>query len=576
MKRPLPLVLFLFLFGCATATPPAETGPVHVVIVHTTDVHGWFNGHVESPPGGGPGVVWGGLPTLASYIEALRDAHDGRVVVVDSGDIFQGTLESNLFEGAAMVRAYNRMGYAAAALGNHEFDFGPLGDDVVPRKPGDDPLGAIKRNAELAMFPFLAANMVEKESGKIPAWAKPYTIVRSGGARIGIIGLAKPDTPVVTLAVNVATLSFTDPVEATVRAARELREQKVDAIIVIGHMGGRCENQDDPHDASSCDEAEEAMQYVKALPPGTVDAYFGGHSHARMGHYINGIPTIQAMAVSREFATLDLWIDTENDKVTKSEIRPHTMICPAVYEGTLECDPRNAPAGKKLVPRTFSGRTIEPDTRVALAIEPYLRRVASKREEKLGITVAEPFPRNYGAESPIGNLIADALRSAFNADIGVMNSGGIRTELPAGNLVYADIFAVSPFDNFPALVTMTGKQIWDFLRLTATGPRGIMQVSGIRYVVDAARDKPDSVLSVTLENGQPIDPDETYRVVMPDFVAAGGDGTMEVMSEVGAENVQIFFARPLREVLIAELKKRREPLVPKTEGRITILNAPAR
>src|SRR5215213_4498182 len=161
MKRSLPLVLFLLAFACTTATPPAATGPVHVVIVHTTDIHGWFNGHVETPQGGGTGVVWGGLPTLSSYIQALREENPGRVVVLDSGDMFQGTLESNLFEGAAVVRGYNRIGYAAAAIGNHEFDFGPLGDAVVPRKPGDDPLGALKRNAQLAMFPFLSANMLE-------------------------------------------------------------------------------------------------------------------------------------------------------------------------------------------------------------------------------------------------------------------------------------------------------------------------------------------------------------------------------------------------------------------------------
>ncbi|HEX2060348.1 MAG TPA: bifunctional metallophosphatase/5'-nucleotidase, partial [Thermoanaerobaculia bacterium] len=78
MKRSLPLILFLLAFGCALQRPPAE--PVHVVIVGTTDVHGWFNGHVETPPGGGEGVLWGGLPALASYVEALRQAHEGRVL----------------------------------------------------------------------------------------------------------------------------------------------------------------------------------------------------------------------------------------------------------------------------------------------------------------------------------------------------------------------------------------------------------------------------------------------------------------------------------------------------------------
>lgn len=573
MKRSLPLVLFLLASACASVAPPRPAGPVHVVFVHTTDVHGWFNGHAETPPGGGEGVVWGGLPTLATYIDILRKQHDNRVIVVDSGDMFQGTLESNLFEGAAMVRGYNRIGYAAAAVGNHEFDYGPLGEDVVPRKPGDDPLGALKRNASLAMFPLLSANMVEKATGRVPEWAKPYTIVTRGGARIGIIGLSTPDTPNVTMSANVVTLSFTDPVAATVKAAAELREQGVDAIVVIAHMGGRCSKSDDPHSLESCEDAHEAMKYLRDLPAGTIDAYFGGHTHARMRHYVNGVPALQSLALSREFSVLDLWVDTQADKVTKSEMRPHTMICSFVYEGTDECDPRNA-GGRKLVPRVYHNVTVTPSKRIAIALDPYLKQVAEKREERLEIRVATPFTRNYSAESPLGNLIADALRTGTGADIAFMNSGGIRSDLKAGDLVYGDIFAVSPFDNFPAVATMTGRQIRDFLLATTTGARGIMQVSGMHYTVDPAKG-PERITSMTLANGEAVQLDRTYRVVMPDFVAAGGDGTQDVMREVGEDNVQVYYARPIRDLLAAELRKMPQPLTPKVEGRITVLNAPA-
>jgi 5'-nucleotidase len=570
MKRSLPLFLFLLALGCATAPPPASDQPVHVVFVHTTDVHGWFNGHAETPPGGGEGVVWGGLPVLSSYIEALRATHGGRVVVVDSGDMYQGTLESNMFEGAAMIRGYNRIGYAAAAVGNHEFDFGPVGEDVVARKPGDDPLGAVKRNAELAMFPLLSANMVEKATGKVPDWAKPYTIVQRGGAKIGIIGLSTPDTPNVTMAANVITLSFTDPVAATINAAKELRAQGVDAVIVIAHMGGRCTKNDDPHSLESCEDNHEAMKLLNALPQGTIDAYFGGHTHSRMRHYVNGIPTMQAGALSREFSVLDLWIDTQNDKVTKSELRQHTMICPAVYEGTELCDPRDA-AGKKLVPRMYLGRKIEPDRRVAVSLEPYLRRVASKRDERLGVKVGTAFTRTYTGESPLGNLLTDALREGTGADVAFMNSGGIRADLRAGDLIYGDIFAVSPFDNYPTVVNMTGKQLQDFLSLT--GERGVMQTSGMRYTLDAAKPRGQRLVSATV-GGQPIEPDRIYRVAMPDFVAAGGDGTTEVMNAIGPDNIEIRYARTIRDLLVDVLKKWNRVLEPKVEGRLTVLNPP--
>ncbi len=243
MKRSFPLFLVLLAFACTSMQAPSD--PVHVVLVGTTDVHGWFNGHVVTRPGGGEGVIVGGLPILASYFDALRARHGGRVIAVDAGDMFQGTLESNMSEGEAVVRGYNALGYAAAAVGNHEFDFGPVGPDAVAHGPDSNPLGALERNAAIAKFPFISANMIEKATGRIPRWAKPYTIVRAGRAKIGIIGLSTPDTPNVTMAANVASLEFTDPVAATVNAAQQLRRQGVDAIVVVAHMGGRCKELDD-------------------------------------------------------------------------------------------------------------------------------------------------------------------------------------------------------------------------------------------------------------------------------------------------------------------------------------------
>ncbi|HEX2834041.1 MAG TPA: 5'-nucleotidase C-terminal domain-containing protein [Thermoanaerobaculia bacterium] len=581
MKRSLPLVLFLLASACASA-PPRPAAPVHVVVVGTTDVHGWFNGHIETPPGGGAGVVWGGLPALSSYLEAIRKENEGRVVLVDSGDMFQGTLESNMFEGEAVVRGYNVLGYHAAAVGNHEFDFGPVGPDVIARKQGDDELGALKRNAGIANFPFLSANMVEKATRKTPSWAKPYTIVRSGGAKIGIIGLSTPDTPNVTMAANVISLDFTDPVAATIAAAKELRAQGVDAIVVTAHIGGRCSRSDEPHSLEACDRQQEAMRLIEALPPGTIDAFFAGHTHAQMRHYVNGVPAAQGLAYSREFSAIDLWIDTANDKVVKSDIRPLTMICSFVYEGTDQCDPRNAPANAKLVPRTFLGATMTPDTRVAATVEPFLKRVAAKRDEKLGVSATAMLKRSYSGESALGNLIADAMRETSGAEIAFMNSGGIRADLPEGELTYGDIFAVSPFDNYPAIVIMTAEQIKEMLRLTTSGNRGILQTSGIRYTIDMAKDADkdaavrNRITEVTLPDGSPLDPQHLYTVVMPDFIAMGGDGVMELMQSIPQDRVQIFYARPIRDTMVDVLKKWNRPITPRFEGRITILNPPAR
>ena len=545
---------------------------MHVVIVGTTDIHGWFDGHR------GAGPRFGGVALLASYVDALRVQNDNHVLLVDSGDLFQGTLESNFFEGEPVIKAYNLLGYAASAVGNHEFDYGPVGPTSIARA-GDDPLGALKKNAAMASFPFLAANMTEKATGATPAWARPYTMVEVAGARIGIIGLSTPDTPNVTIGANVRTLSFGDPVPATVAAAAALRRQGADAVIVIAHIGGKCADVADVHDVASCGAEEEVMRYLDRLPPHTIDAFFAGHTHQQMRHFIHDVPVLQGRAYGEEFSTLDLWITPRQGvDPSRTTIRPLTMICEQVWSGTERCK-TPGPAGASLVPRTFLARAIAPDAKLAEGMKPYVDRVAAKRAESVGATAAAPFTRRFDGESTLGDLLADLMRRTFETDAAIINSGGIRSDLRAGNLVYADVFETSPFDNYPAIVRMTGAQIREVLRLTTlNGERGIMQVSGLRYTVDAAKDagKPaaerDRIVSVTLADGSPLDPSKLYRVVMPDFLALGGDGFDSVTSTIPADRIEILPSRTLHDVFAEMLRTLPQPLTPKLDGRLTVLN----
>jgi 5'-nucleotidase len=579
MKRFLPIILFL----TACSTVPVDTKPVsvepklvHVVIVSTTDLHGWYDSHhaTRTVPG------FGGLPLLAGYVEVLRAHYPGRVVVVDSGDLFQGTMESNLFEGEPVVKGYNAVGYDAVAIGNHEFDYGPAGPDSVVRKPGQDPLGALKKNASMARFPFLSANLTEASTGRTPSWAKPYTIVGEAGTRIGIIGLSTPDTPNVTTESNVETLRFGDPVAATVSAAKELRTAGVQAVIVIAHMGGRCKVIDaNPEDSSSCENDMEAMRFLKALPKGTIDAYFGGHTHSQMRNYVNGVPALQPAPFGREFAMVDMTIDDRTHKLVKTDLAPLTMLCSEVYENTETCDPKKAAPNAQLVIRKMEGRVVGEMVRVREVLKPYLDQVAAKKNQEVGITTKEPFRRRYSRESALGDLIADGMRAYLKTDFAFINSGGIRSDLPAGALLYANLFDVSPFDNFPAIVTMTGAQIKQMLQITSIGGgRGILQASGLHYTYDEAldADKPaaqrNRVTAVTLPDGQPLDPAATYRVAMVDFLATGGEGLDPVMKQIPADRITIDYSHPIRDVLIEALKVMPQPLEPKLDGRITVLN----
>ena len=577
------LLSLLLLAGCSTAppapVPPAQ--PVRVTLVGTTDIHGWFNGRVEVPRGGGDPVPYGGLPLFATYVNALRAETGGNVIVVDSGDMYQGTLESNMFEGEPVVRAFNAIGYAGAALGNHEFDFGPAGPDAIADEPGEDPLGALRKNAKMARFPFLSANLIDRATGRTPDWAKRSVMVNVAGAKVGVIGLSLRDTPNVTMESHVRGLEFTDPAAATVSEAAALRAAGADAIVVTAHIGGRCRDMRDVHDLASCEEEQEVMRFLRAIPAGTIDVYFGGHTHSQMRQIINGVVVLQALPFSQEFSSVDIFVDTQANRVVgeRTNIRPHTMICRAVYSGTERCDARSAPAGATLVPRMLNGKAVAPDAAVSAIVAPYLQRVAEKRNQKLGITTTAIFTRIYSRESALGNFLTDALRDWADADIAFINSGGIRAALRAGELVYGDIFEVSPFDNYPTIVMMSGAQITEALRSTSGGERGILQTSGLRYVIDEARDmdKPaderNRLVSVTLENGQPLDPEKLYKVVMPDFLAAGGDAMASALSTVPPDRIRTNPDRPMRDVIIEALQKRGPgPYAPKVEKRITILN----
>src|SRR5689334_8792386 len=184
----------------------------------------------------------GGLALLGGYVRNVRTARmqdGGGVLLVDSGDMFQGTLESNLNEGAVVVAAYNALGYAAAAIGNHEFDYGPAGPDETAQKPGEDPRGALKARAAGARFPFLAANTVDDATGQPVAWnnVKPSTVVDVGGVRIGLIGVTTPDTPALTIGANVTGLTFAPLVPVITREAMAVRARGATAVIVLAHAG---------------------------------------------------------------------------------------------------------------------------------------------------------------------------------------------------------------------------------------------------------------------------------------------------------------------------------------------------
>jgi len=536
-RRPAAAVALVLAACVGRGTSVRQSDVVTISVVATTDLHG----HLES------------LPWLAGHVanlRARRSADGGGLLLVDSGDMFQGTLESNLGEGAAVVRAYNALGYAAAAIGNHEYDFGPAGPAHIPERPEHDPRGALKQRAAEAHFPLLAANV--REAGKTTslAWphVQPWTLVQvragAGVVPVAIIGVATIDTPRSTHPRNFVGLEVLPLVPAIAAAARQARQAGAVAVIVAAHAGGRCRRHDAPDDLRSCDGDEEIFAVARALPPGLVDAIAAGHTHEGVAHRVAGVPIVQAFSAGRAFGRIDLSVDRARGRVVGSRIFAPRSLCGDGERGA----PSFAPQACR--PAPYENGPVRFDAGIAAVIAPDVARARGKREQPLGIALGGPVRRALATESPLGNLIADLLRAAEpRADVAFINGGSLRSDLPAGPLLYGQLYQALPFDDGLATVALDAGKLGQILARNLAGSTGILSLSGVR----AAAACDDGALTVKLfgQDGRELAPDQPLLAVTNGYLASGGDGLLQGLASGGEPGVV-----PMREILAAILSAR--------------------
>ena len=562
MRRLIPTLALLLLAGCASGSRSSE--PVHVVVAATTDFHGYFEGRTSRR--GETTVTTGGLAQLAGYVDALRAEHGERLILIDGGDMWQGTLASNLNEGEVVTKAFSAMGYNATAIGNHEFDFGPVGELGAPATAADDPVGALRRNGGLASFPLLCTNILERSTGLTPEWCSHSLLVDTAGVKVGILGVTTEDTPSLTQPKNVAHLVFKDAAGAIVEGARDLRQRGADVVVVAAHIGNICTSTSDPERADQqCNADAPLVRLAQALPRGTVSLIAGGHTHNVSRHYVNGIALIQAPNHGQALAVADLWVNPASGRVVRSSLRPHTSICARVAESG-EC----APAGTGTIP-VMEGREVVPSPSVAALIEPAIRHAQSRQQEPLGVRFAATMEPSYGSESALANLVTRAMRAAVpEADVAMINSGALRAPLEEGDLLFGDVYRTFPFDNGLIVLDITGEQLIGMVQQAMQRePYGIMHLDGVRVSVRYDGNTPQEI-SIVGSDGRPIDPARTYRVVTVDFLAAGGDGFSEWVSSIPASRMQLT-GELLRDVMIRDLQQRSAhgPIRPVTTGWLT-------
>jgi len=530
-----------------TDAPPADSRLTTLSIVGTNDLHGAVL----------PVEGRGGLALLGAYVDNLRAARareHGAVLLIDAGDMWQGTLESNVSEGAAVVAAYNALGYTAAAVGNHEFDFGPMGPAPTPATPTDDPRGALKARAAEAAFPMLAANLIDTSTRAPVDWpnVKPAALVDAAGVKVGIIGVMTAVALQATAAANARGLTVAPLADTIISQAGRLRADGATVVIVTAHAGGRCTRFDDPADLSSCNPSSEIFNVARGLPQGLVDVIVAGHVHAGMSHEVNGIAIISSFTGGRAFGRVDLIVDRATGmRVNRRIFAPRDLCERETAAGTCAAD---ADAGRTRVEAEYEGAPVRPAARVAASLAPAVRAVADLKATPLGLLLDTPLPRGSN-ESAIGNLFTDAMRESVpGADVALHNVvGGLRADLPAGPLTYGRLYEVFPFDNRVVALTLTGAELRRVLaRQLQPGPATV-GISGIRVQTRCAEGS--LVVTVRTATGEAIADGRRVLVATTDFLATGGDGILT--SVTPAQGFALPDAAPLLRDIVADWVRRR-------------------
>jgi len=537
----------------APAPAPIKDPSKRITIAAITDFHGALEA-TEAVSANGKVVLAGGAANLSSHLKILRKNVEGPFLLLDGGDLFQGTMASNLFEGSPVIRFYNFLGVAAAALGNHEFDFGPVGEKSVPREPGDDPQGALKMRAQEADFPILAANVVD-DRGLTPAWTLPSKLNEIDGVKVGIIGAATMKTPSTTNRLNLVGLTFQDPIPAIKREAALLREGGAQVVVLTMHEGGGCDDNrlEKQDDLSSC-KIRDIFELVEALPEGTVDVVVAGHTHRGVAKRIKRTAIIQAFSSGQYIARAE--VDLAG---ALPEVKGLAEVCGSVlaYQSGSEtlrtCDPYRLKKEKlsgEVEPAYFFGQEMKSDPEVERLIADELNQVKERKNRKLEVQALTPFAGNYGEESALGNLVADATRDAYpGAEIGLANGGGVRAPLPVGELNYGHVFSVLPFDNQLAVMKVNGEEILKMIELGISGKQGALLWSGLSFRAKGC------VVEEVVVAGEPLTPVRMYSVATSDYLAQGGSG----MGAIGVpeSRVLVFWDQPfiLRDLVANVLPK---------------------
>jgi len=444
-----------------------------VTLLFTNDFHSAFEPMPAFWRAGSPRL--GGAAHLATLVRRERAAAETSFLL-DSGDMFTGTI-SRLTEGEALLEMMRVMGYDAMGVGNHEFDYGRE---------------AFEQGIYRVPFPIVCANI--RHSGSGVRFTRPYTILERNGVRLGVIGVMGVHAGTRTIMPSkVGGLEFTDPaLEARDCVAR--LQGDVDAIVVLAHQGRPGPMQSDAENDPAVQRSlDEDLAFCAEVPG--VDVYIAAHSHhgleVPIRHPDTGTLITQTFGYGTRLGRVRLQIDADGVVDRTGELL-------VVHADELPADP---------------------------AVAAHLGQLRTRLADEIGPAFAQArgrFTRHYHRDSSLGSFVADIMRDWGQADVAFTNAGGLRADLPEGELNRGHVLNAFPFLNDAVALEMQGGLIAQVLEQGFSLAAGMVQVSGIRAWYDP--DRPVGARLIRAEiGGQALDPERRYRVVTHNFMEQGGD-----------------------------------------------------
>ena len=534
------LAMLLALAGLAgPAEAQRRAAPVRVQIIAFNDFHGALEPpHMAmtapAPGGGTVRVPVGGAAYLASAVRQLRAANPNSVTVAAGDLISASPLVSAEFLDEPTVMALNMVGLDFASVGNHEFDRGRR--ELLRMQNGGCARYTARQPCRLDRFPgarfrYLAAN-VRTENGQT---LFPASAMRSFGTgrrrvRVGFIGLTLRDTPTLVTPSGVAGLTFADEADSINFAARRLRAQGADAIVVLIHQGLATEVGYNDH---RCGGVSGDLLPILARLDRSVDVVVSGHTHrSYICDYGRIDPTRPFLVTSAEkngviLTNISLTIDPVRNRVIAKQADN------VLVQGEGYRDRQGA------VPLTDLYPVFPRDPAVQALVARYAAAAAPIIARPIGRLPGPALKEdNEAGESVAGDLIADAFLAATRApeaggaQLAFTNQTSVRTDIvPAadGSVTFGQLFAAQPFGNNLVVITMTGRQLRAVLEQqfasgpnTVTSPIMLQPSRGFTYSYDLGRPEGQRILDMRL-NGAPMTDEASYRVATNSFLASGGD-----------------------------------------------------